>query len=414
MSKAFNMSMIMEDKWCGSAAATDPDCEEDEASPEDCSAAELDLSRALSPCHRIRCAAHTLQLAVNGALRKDQASKELLDIVNRVVNLFRRSPLWTGRLKEICSKDLVPATGTRWNSVLAALKRLIQADVFDAVEQLVQEHNETRTGRAIEAVPPIFTQSRLAELQGLLKPLGDATDRLQGDGVTSAILHLCISTCYIQIKTYPAEDFLGLQEELLDQLNERFAPLLEDELLIASSVLNPRQKLRVFQSTLAEGLHKPNAACAVAAVNKLLLHLEEDFAAPLGGAGDREPVATTSGSRPASDVAPQPLWDAHDMYDVLDLWDSGTTTTRQNQTPRQLPRTSTRGYVCQRHMVLYLEARSQQRAEKRVAAAIATLCFAWPRVRVRGHQWRRREAKHRACNVVERCCYHGADVSETV
>lgn len=61
----------------------------------------------------------------------------------------------------------------------------------------------------------------------------------------------------------------------MDQLNERFAPLLEDELLIASSVLNPRQKLRVFQSTLAEGLHKPNAACAVAAVNKLLLHLEE-------------------------------------------------------------------------------------------------------------------------------------------
>ncbi|XP_042143397.1 zinc finger BED domain-containing protein 4-like [Ixodes scapularis] len=137
MSKAFNMSMIMEDKWCGSAAATDPDCEEDEASPEDCSAAELDLSRALSPCHRIRCAAHTLQLAVNGALRKDQASKELLDIVNRVVNLFRRSPLWTGRLKEICSKDLVPATGTRWNSVLAALKRLIQRCPQSAIQHIL-------------------------------------------------------------------------------------------------------------------------------------------------------------------------------------------------------------------------------------------------------------------------------------
>ncbi|EEC12634.1 hypothetical protein IscW_ISCW009171 [Ixodes scapularis] len=67
------------------------------------------------------------------------------------------------------------------------------ADVFDAVEQLVQEHNETtRTSGAIDAVPPIFTQSRLAELQGLLKPLGEATDRHQGDGITSAILHLCI------------------------------------------------------------------------------------------------------------------------------------------------------------------------------------------------------------------------------
>ncbi|CAN8031273.1 unnamed protein product, partial [Ixodes persulcatus] len=69
------------------------------------------------------------------------------------------------------------------------------ADVFDAVEQLVQEHNETtRTSGAVDAVPPIFTQSRLAELQGLLKPLGEATDRLQGDEIASAILHLCIST----------------------------------------------------------------------------------------------------------------------------------------------------------------------------------------------------------------------------
>lgn len=129
MGKAFNMSMIMEEKWHINAA--DPEIsEEEEAGLEDCSTVEPDLPTALNPCHRIRCAAHTLQLAVNGAIRGEQASKELLDVVNRVINMFRRSPLWTGRLKELCKKDLVPSTGTRWNSILAALKRLTQVCKF--------------------------------------------------------------------------------------------------------------------------------------------------------------------------------------------------------------------------------------------------------------------------------------------
>ncbi|CAN8008805.1 unnamed protein product [Ixodes pacificus] len=54
----------------------------------------------------------------------------------------------------------------------------------------MQEHNETtRRSRAIDGAPPIFTQSCLAELQGLLKTLGEATDRLQGDGITVMLCH---------------------------------------------------------------------------------------------------------------------------------------------------------------------------------------------------------------------------------
>ncbi|KAG0418500.1 hypothetical protein HPB47_004848 [Ixodes persulcatus] len=81
--------------------------------------------------------------------------------------------------------------------------RATALDVIDAGKQVVKEHNDTsRVSGAIDAVPLIFAQSRLAELQDPLKPLGDATDRLQGNGITSAILRLCISTCYI----YPTEE----------------------------------------------------------------------------------------------------------------------------------------------------------------------------------------------------------------
>ncbi|KAG0418175.1 hypothetical protein HPB47_005070, partial [Ixodes persulcatus] len=77
------MSMLMKDKWHVDGAAV-VDIDEGEASPEESSTSEIDVSAVLCPCYEIKCAAHTLQLAVNGALRNEGAAKELIDVVNRV------------------------------------------------------------------------------------------------------------------------------------------------------------------------------------------------------------------------------------------------------------------------------------------------------------------------------------------
>ncbi|KAM7307910.1 hypothetical protein ISCGN_011546 [Ixodes scapularis] len=188
-----------------SAAAHDEEVSSEE-NPENCSSTEVDVSEALQPCHRVRCCAHTLQLAVNDALRDDKTVSELLKLLNSIINLFRRSSYWTGRLKEVCKKDVVLASSTRWNSILAALNRLTQSDVYDAVVALVEEYSEDHPSRKVDMTPPLFTVPRLEELQNLLRPLGDATDRLQSDGVTSGMVHLCLSTCYAQINNYPAKE----------------------------------------------------------------------------------------------------------------------------------------------------------------------------------------------------------------
>lgn len=80
---------------------------------------------------------------------------------------------------------------------------LLQRDVYDSVVTLVEEHNADHPSKTVDLT--LVTLPRLEELHNLLKPLGDATDRLQGDGLTSAIVHLCISTSYTQVKSYPAE-----------------------------------------------------------------------------------------------------------------------------------------------------------------------------------------------------------------
>ncbi|KAM7289613.1 transcription initiation factor TFIID subunit 4 isoform X13 [Ixodes scapularis] len=183
--------MLMNDKWHVDGAA-DGDIDEEEASPEECSTSEIDVSEALCPCHRIRCAAHTLQLAVNGAIRNEEAAKELIDVVNRVINIFRRSSYWTGRLKDLCGKDLVPATGTRWNSILAALKRLTQQ--VAGVTRPAMPHAATQVrvmtpvtgGLAAQLAGPVGLQGVLAQHQRLVTPRPTTT--VVGPGTKSLLV----------------------------------------------------------------------------------------------------------------------------------------------------------------------------------------------------------------------------------
>ncbi|KAG0431439.1 hypothetical protein HPB47_021787 [Ixodes persulcatus] len=102
----------------------------------------------------------------------------------------------------------------------------IESDVYDAVETLVKEKSKDHPSRKVDITPPFFTLPRQEELQNFLRPLGDATDRLQSYGVTSGMIHLCLSTCHAQINPYPAEDVppqipQGTEEPAPSTLSER-------------------------------------------------------------------------------------------------------------------------------------------------------------------------------------------------
>lgn len=200
MTKAFNMSENFDDDWKERVA--DPeDCEEHEATDMEVDDKQEDTGQIPS-FKRVRCAAHTLQLAVNSALRGDEAAQRLLTSVNAAVNVFRRSCFWSEQLRDQCGKDLVPASGTRWNSLVAALKRLTEPAVFAAVVSLINQYNNEHPKKPVSVSAGEFTIARLQALLKLLRPLADATDRLQGDGVTSGELHLTISGCYAQVGSY--------------------------------------------------------------------------------------------------------------------------------------------------------------------------------------------------------------------
>ncbi|KAH8020282.1 hypothetical protein HPB51_025802 [Rhipicephalus microplus] len=195
MTKAFNVEDPFDGDW--QEVPTDEDeCDEATQYEEPEGSSE---EMTITSFHRVRCAGRTLQLAVNAGLREDERPKEVLELINATVNVFRRSSFWTERLKALCGKDLIPPAGTRWNSLVAALKRLTETDVFNSAIAVPKEFSENHPPKRISVGQLAMNAARFQQLLMLLKPLGDATDRLRSDSLTPCGLHVTISSCYTQV-----------------------------------------------------------------------------------------------------------------------------------------------------------------------------------------------------------------------
>ncbi|XP_077536033.1 zinc finger BED domain-containing protein 4-like [Haemaphysalis longicornis] len=125
MSKAFNMAFNFTDKWPHASVDVE-DCDEETTDENSLFVEDAEESVLIPAFKRVCCAAHTLQLAVHSALHQDESAQKRLETINKTVNVFRRSCFWTEQLREERSKDLVPPSGTRWNSLVEALKRLTE------------------------------------------------------------------------------------------------------------------------------------------------------------------------------------------------------------------------------------------------------------------------------------------------
>lgn len=83
---------------------------------------ELDLTGL----KRIRCLAHTLQLAINDSVKQIQAIKDMVKYLNSIITVFRKSAIRSQDLKRRIKRSLIPIGKTRWNSILFAAERLTE------------------------------------------------------------------------------------------------------------------------------------------------------------------------------------------------------------------------------------------------------------------------------------------------
>lgn len=71
----------------------------------------------------LKCFAHTLQLAINDALKRDDEAKEFLKYITQIMVFFKRSTRWRDELRKVCKDAPKIFVQTRWNSYLCMIER---------------------------------------------------------------------------------------------------------------------------------------------------------------------------------------------------------------------------------------------------------------------------------------------------
>jgi len=150
ISKAFNIEDMILDDWIinppedevqgvrpSDPTTTDEEDEESDSSEDEVieEPEDIIMARDFFPndfeieavgIKRLRCLAHTIQLAINDALKTDAKVSDLILYLNDIIKTFRKSPLRSDDLSNRINRQLIPIGQTRWNSILFAAERLIE------------------------------------------------------------------------------------------------------------------------------------------------------------------------------------------------------------------------------------------------------------------------------------------------
>ncbi|CAG7821167.1 unnamed protein product, partial [Allacma fusca] len=206
----------------------------------------IDWSRA--SLERRGCLTHALHLTVMECLKNNPAADSLVNYLKKLVGFFSMSTYWHAKLMAKTGKELIKPGQTRWNSVLAALNRLLEEGFLDDVNAIIAEAKSEAGDRyhgpvAIDNV----LKEQIVDLSNLLTPFLTLTNSLQGDGVTSSLAIPGVIGLYKAVAATQCEtDYMrALRSSLCLAVTERFA---RDETFIRTGRGKNKALLKIFDS----------------------------------------------------------------------------------------------------------------------------------------------------------------------
>ena len=190
------------------------------------------------------CFAHTLNLAVSDALKKDPKTFTLVKKVKSIVNFFNSSALQTSRLKELHIQrgskflKLKQECETRWNST------------FDMLDRYITQHQEITTVLCTAGKPKMCLGNdeedgrdeidMVKEIVLTLKPFKEATTELSAEKFTT--ISKVLPMIQILKKTVANKTGHTLATQLDESLEQRFSQLENKSHLKIATMLDPRFK----------------------------------------------------------------------------------------------------------------------------------------------------------------------------
>ncbi|KFM77682.1 Zinc finger BED domain-containing protein 4, partial [Stegodyphus mimosarum] len=177
----------------------------------------------------IRCAAHTLQLAIKDSI-KNADFNEFISDARGLVKKLRIPSL----MLKFNTKKTILDCPTRWNSTYNMLKSLLKCKDFSST---LAEHN----------LDYYFADSKWVKLKLIvdtLQPLTEATLKLQSEELTLSDFYGIWTHCKIKLRNF--KNFFA--DILYNQLSDREALLIEIDSLVGAVYLDPRYQILLSTS----------------------------------------------------------------------------------------------------------------------------------------------------------------------
>ncbi|KAM9301722.1 LOW QUALITY PROTEIN: uncharacterized protein PAF06_014937 [Gastrophryne carolinensis] len=188
----------------------------------------------LATIHHMRCAVHTLQLAIRDGL-KDRHAATLIGKL-RQVTVAARAPKTDAILKRRAGKGAILDQTTRWGSTYLMVKRLLE--LKDFIEEMDNEN--------IAITESQWTQTK--ELENLLSHPFTVTKRLQCDDLTPGKFLLEWKRLLFHLNKNGGL----IAEGIASSMMKRESLFLENEILLAA-IVDPMSRLLLNSEQTATG-----------------------------------------------------------------------------------------------------------------------------------------------------------------
>ncbi|XP_049437820.1 v-myb avian myeloblastosis viral oncogene homolog-like 2a isoform X5 [Epinephelus fuscoguttatus] len=198
------------------------------------------------------CVAQKLQLVIKEALKNSRVVENLLSQVHNVVAFFRSSAYWSEVLLKECNVSLCHSSSNcRWNSMMIALRRMVQESAWSTVMTLLAQARIEANDTA--SVPPLIMAKReqVIDILGLLEPFEEALQVLQGNGVTISFITPSLVGLDKTLESL-VTNYTHFNKALRTGLHKHFQSLIHQKDIILAAVLDPRIKLQPFSDAKQE------------------------------------------------------------------------------------------------------------------------------------------------------------------
>jgi hypothetical protein len=197
------------------------------------------------------CITHTLQLVIGDGFAIQDSIDQALNACRKIVGHFKHSAAATTRLRElqvdlnVSQHQLVQDVSTRWNSTFYMLQRLL--------EQRLPISVFCSESEAVSNLTPV-QWTLLEGVVHLLRPFEEITRNMSSE---TACISLVIPTvkaisAHLEKDDTHQTSVRLMRTQLLASLKRRLGALQEDSLYSVATLLDPRFKLRCFNTEAAK------------------------------------------------------------------------------------------------------------------------------------------------------------------